>query len=105
MTAFKTLIDANSKTFAANRAAMQGLVDDLRSVLAKIEEGGGGKARQKHLDRGKLLPRERIARLIDADTPFMEFSALAGHELYDDAVPAAGRCGGCESDLHAVFLF
>ena len=94
MTAFKTLIDANSKTFAANHAAMRGLVDDLRSVLDKIEEGGGGKARQKHLDRGKLLPRERIARLIDADTPFMEFSALAGHELYDDAVPAGGIITG-----------
>ena len=68
MSAFKTRIDANSKTFAANRAAMGEAVDDLRAVLAKIEEGGGEKARQKHLDRGKLLPRQRIAGLIDPDT-------------------------------------
>ena len=85
MTAFKTSIDTESASFSANKAAMRGLVDDLHSVLAKIEEGGGGKACQKHLDRGKLLPRERIARLIDADTPFLEFSAMAGHGLYDNA--------------------
>ena len=94
MTAFKTSIDKESASFSANKAAMQGLVDDLHSVLAKIEEGGGGKACQKHLDRGKLLPRERIARLIDADTPFLEFSALAGHGLYDNAVPAGGIITG-----------
>ena len=94
MTAFKTLIDANSKTFAANRAAMSEAVDDLRAVLAKIEEGGGEKARQKHLDRGKLLPRQRIAGLIDPDTPFLEFSALAGHDLYDSPVPAGGIITG-----------
>jgi 3-methylcrotonyl-CoA carboxylase beta subunit len=94
MTALKTLIDANSKTFAANRAAMSEAVDDLRAVLAKIEEGGGEKARQKHLDRGKLLPRQRIAGLIDPDTPFLEFSALAGHDLYDSLVPAGGIITG-----------
>ena len=60
MTAFKTLIDTHSKTFAANHTAMSEAVDDLNTVLAKIEEGGGEKARQKHLDRGKLLPRHRI---------------------------------------------
>ena len=94
MTAFKTFIDTKSDTFAANRAAMSEAVDDLNTVLAKIEEGGGGKARQKHLDRGKLLPRLRIAQLIDPDTPFLEFSALAGHDLYDDDVPAGGIITG-----------
>ncbi|MBT6319633.1 MAG: methylcrotonoyl-CoA carboxylase, partial [Porticoccaceae bacterium] len=52
------------------------------------------KARRKHLDRGKLLPRQRIAALIDPDTPFLEFSALAGHCLYSDDVPAGGIITG-----------
>ena len=94
MTAFKTSIDVKSGTFAANRAAMNEAVDDFNAVLAKIQEGGGEKARHKHLDRGKMLPRQRIAQLIDPDTPFLEFSALAGHGLYDDDVPAGGIITG-----------
>ena len=102
MSALKTNLDSKSGSFAANREAMMALVEDLRALLAKVEEGGGEIARQKHQGRGKLLPRERIKRLIDAETPFLEFSALAGHELYDDDVPAGGiitglgRIGGTE---------
>ncbi|MDA1089101.1 MAG: methylcrotonoyl-CoA carboxylase [Proteobacteria bacterium] len=94
MSTFKSTIDATTKAFATNKAAMLGAVDDLRAVLAKIEEGGGEKARKKHLDRGKLLPRQRIEKLIDPGTPFLEFSALAGHGLYDDDVPAGGIITG-----------
>ncbi|NQV83858.1 MAG: methylcrotonoyl-CoA carboxylase [Rhodospirillales bacterium] len=94
MTIFETAINANSAIFAANRAAMDEVADDLRTVLAKIEEGGSEKARQKHLDRDKLLPRQRIAALIDPGTPFLEFSALAGHGLYGDEVPAGGLITG-----------
>ena len=94
MSTFKTTIDAKADTFAANKAAMQGAVDDLRAVLSKIEQGGGDKARKKHLDRGKLLPRQRIEKLVDEGTPFMEFSALAGHGLYGDGVPAGGIITG-----------
>ena len=78
------------------------LVEDLRAQLAKVEEGGGGAARAKHTGRGKLLPRDRIKRLLDDDAPFLEFSALAGHGLYEDDVPAGGiitglgRIGGTE---------
>ena len=94
MTAYKSLIDANSNTFAANHAAMSEVVDHFRAVLAKIEEGGSEKARQKHQDRGKLLPRHRIDSLIDPGTPFLEFSALAGFGLYDADVPAGGIITG-----------
>jgi len=94
MSALKSIVDKEAATFAANRAVMLEAVDGLREVLSKIEEGGGEIARQKHLNRGKLLPRERIAKLIDPDTPFMEFSALAGHELYKDHVPAGGIITG-----------
>jgi 3-methylcrotonyl-CoA carboxylase beta subunit len=94
MSTFKTTIDAKADTFAANKAAMQGAVDDLRAVLPKIEQGGGDKAPKKHLDRGKLLPRQRIEKLVDEGTPFMEFSALVGHGLYGDGVPAGGIITG-----------
>ncbi|MCH8237049.1 MAG: methylcrotonoyl-CoA carboxylase [Proteobacteria bacterium] len=94
MTALKTNLDPKSKSFAANSKAMLALVEDLRAQLAKIGEGGGAAARKKHAARGKLLPRERIKRLLDSDTPFLEFSALAGHGLYDDKVPAGGIITG-----------
>ncbi len=94
MSALKSIVDTKSDAFAANRDAMAALVNDRAARLAKIEEGGGEIARQKHQGRGKMLPRERIDRLIDPDTPFLEFSAMAGHELYDDPVPAGGIITG-----------
>ena len=102
MSALKTNLDPKSNSFAANREAMMTLVEDLRVQLAKVEEGGGGAARKKHTGRGKLLPRDRIKGLLDDDAPFLEFSALAGHGLYEDDVPAGGiitglgRIGGIE---------
>ena len=102
MSALKTIIDPKSGSFDANREAMMVLIEDLRALLAKVEEGGGEAARKKHTGRGKLLPRDRIKRLLDDDAPFLEFSALAGHELYEDDVPAGGiitglgRIGGTE---------
>ena len=94
MSVIKTTLDPKSKAFAANQAAMRVLVDDLSDKLAKISEGGGEKARKKHQDRGKMLARERIDTLIDDGTPFLEFSAFAGYELYDDNVPAGGLITG-----------
>lgn len=73
---------------------MQGLVDDLRSRFAQIKQGGGDKARQKHLERGKLLPRDRISNLLDPGSPFLELSQLAAYGMYEDAVPAAGIITG-----------
>ncbi|MBI1985856.1 MAG: methylcrotonoyl-CoA carboxylase, partial [Rhodospirillales bacterium] len=87
-------VDTGSKAFTASKKAMQALVDDLDKALAKIAVGGGEKALKKHRDRGKLLPRERIARLTDDGAPFLELSPLAGHGLYDDDVPAGGIITG-----------
>ncbi|MFP4314558.1 MAG: carboxyl transferase domain-containing protein, partial [Alphaproteobacteria bacterium] len=85
---------ANSPEFEENRAAMQALVDDLHCKIAEIERGGGDKARERHRSRGKLLPRERIDALLDPGSPFLEFSALAAYEVYEDNVPAAGIITG-----------
>ncbi|MFT4075041.1 MAG: carboxyl transferase domain-containing protein [Asticcacaulis sp.] len=73
---------------------MNGLVDDLRRLTTEIAQGGSPSARDKHTTRGKLLPRERVAGLIDPGSPFLEFSALAAHRVYDDEVPAAGLITG-----------
>ena len=70
-------LDSRSPEFAANRAAMQGLVDDLRSTLRRNAVGGSAAARAKHSKAGKLLARERIDALLDAGSPFLELSPLA----------------------------
>jgi 3-methylcrotonyl-CoA carboxylase beta subunit len=94
MTAFKSEIDPASDEFKANAAAMTVVVGYLRTLSAKIALGGSPSARDKHTSRGKLLPRDRIAGLIDPGSPFLEFSALAAHRVYDDEVPAAGLITG-----------
>ena len=87
-------IDPRSPEFKANAAQLRGVVDDLKAQLARTALGGGEKARAKHTARGKLLPRERIRGLLDPGSPFLEFSPLAAHAMYDDAAPAAGLiCG------------
>jgi len=73
---------------------MRGLVGDLRGVVARIERGGGERARARHLARGKLLPRQRIAALLDPGAPFLELSPLAGYGVYSEEVPAAGLISG-----------
>jgi 3-methylcrotonyl-CoA carboxylase beta subunit len=94
MTELKSALNLNSDSARANAAAMAKLVADHRALLQGISEGGGAAARKRHTERGKLLPRQRIDRLIDAGTPFLEFSALAAHGVYEDAVPAAGLITG-----------
>ena len=102
MTILKTQLNARSADFQSNVAAMQSVVDDLRSTVDKIALGGPEAARQKHLARGKLLPRERVAGLLDPGTPFLEVSQLAAHGMYGGDVPAAsviagiGRVNGVE---------
>ncbi|KMQ98284.1 methylcrotonoyl- carboxylase beta mitochondrial [Lasius niger] len=72
-----------------NYAQMKVLVDQLKNTVEKIVEGGGQKMRDRHISKGKLLPRERINTLLDKNSPFLEFSQLAGYELYDkEEVPA-----------------
>jgi 3-methylcrotonyl-CoA carboxylase beta subunit len=94
MSAFKSEIDPGSDEFRANAAAMTAAVDDLRALTVRIAQGGSPSAREKHMARSKLLPRDRVAGLIDPGSPFLEFSALAAHKVYDDEVPAAGLITG-----------
>jgi 3-methylcrotonyl-CoA carboxylase beta subunit len=94
MTVLATALDTRSQAFAANMAAMRALVTDLRDKTAQIEQGGGEEARRRHLARGKLLPRERVAALIDPGSPFLELSQLAAFGMYDGEVPSAGIVTG-----------
>ena len=94
MTVLTTSLDRRSEAFAANAAAMRGLVEDLREKVAAIREGGGEAARRRHLARGKLLPRERVRTLLDSGSPFLELSQLAAWGMYDGEVPAAGIVTG-----------
>jgi 3-methylcrotonyl-CoA carboxylase beta subunit len=94
MNVLKTAVAPDSQNFAANKAAMQDLVEDLRGKVALITQGGGAKVRERHITRGKLLPRDRVAALIDPGTPFLELSQFAAYEVYPGTVPAAGLISG-----------
>ena len=94
MPVLKSDIDLHDTDFQANATHMRGLVDDLRALSAKVAEGGPAAAREKHVGRGKLLPRDRVAGLIDPGSPFLELSPLAAHGVYEDDVPAAGIITG-----------
>ncbi|OYU97966.1 MAG: methylcrotonoyl-CoA carboxylase, partial [Burkholderiales bacterium PBB5] len=99
MAVLHSKLNPRSDDFRANAAAMALLVDDLNAQLARIAEGGGADARAKHLARGKLLPRERVERLLDPDTPFLEIAPLAALHMYpekggQDSAPAAGMIAG-----------
>ena len=94
MTVLKSALDTGSDLFAENTAAMQSVVGDLREKAARIEQGGGERARERHLSRGKLLPRDRIDTLLDEGSPFLEFSQFAGWEMYEDVIPAGGILTG-----------
>ncbi len=90
----ETRVNSRSDAFQTNRAAMQALVDELRSDSARIAAGGGETALERHRARGRLTARERIQRLIDPGTAFLEFSAFAAHGMYGGDVPAAGIITG-----------
>lgn len=94
MSVLTTQANPHSDAFKHNAAAMQALVDDLRAQAARIALGGGEKALHKHQSRGKLPPRERVYRLLDPGSPFLELSQLAAHEVYGEEVPAAGIITG-----------
>ena len=80
--------------FQANASAMQVQVDELRAQIARSALGGGETARQRHLSRGKLLPRDRVDTLLDPGTPFLECSPLAAHGMYGGDAPSAGLITG-----------
>jgi 3-methylcrotonyl-CoA carboxylase beta subunit len=87
-------IDPRSQDFIANAEQMRDSVENLRTQQARIAEGGGTRAVQRHLARGKILPRERVRKLLDPGSPFLELSALAALGVYQDDVPAAGIITG-----------
>jgi 3-methylcrotonyl-CoA carboxylase beta subunit len=92
-------LNPRSDEFKAHAQAMQAMVDDLRVQQAQAALGGGAAARERHTARGKLLPRERVERLLDPGTPFLEIGALAALGLYrdkdgQDAAPCAGVIAG-----------
>jgi acetyl-CoA carboxylase carboxyltransferase component len=87
-------LDTTSGDFAENRLRMDGLVAELRSRLAEVRRGGGEASVRRHRELGKLLVRERLERLLDPGTPFLEIGALAAWGMYDGQAPAAGLvCG------------
>ncbi|MFT5635479.1 MAG: 3-methylcrotonyl-CoA carboxylase beta subunit [Cognaticolwellia sp.] len=95
-------INPRSPEFIENSAHMKVQVDDLKVKLETIKLGGGERSRERHLSRGKLLPRDRVYALLDPGSAFLELSQLAAYAVYDDNVPAAGiitgigRVGGQE---------
>ncbi|XP_043466033.1 methylcrotonoyl-CoA carboxylase beta chain, mitochondrial isoform X1 [Leptopilina heterotoma] len=87
--------DTTSSTYQENYAQMKVLVDELKTTTSKIVDGGGRKAKEKHVSKGKLLPRDRINILLDKNSPFLEFSQLACYRMYEnEEVPAAGIITG-----------
>lgn len=94
MALLTTRLDKRSEAFAQNAARMEGLVADLRERLASTGSGGGPDATAKHRKRGKLPARERIERLTDPGSDFLELSALAANGMYGDDSPAAGIVTG-----------
>jgi acetyl-CoA carboxylase carboxyltransferase component len=87
-------VDRADPGFAANRERMEALVAELRERHAQVAEGGGERAVERHRSRGKLLARERVNRLLDPGTAFLELNALAAWDLYDGDAPAAGILTG-----------
>lgn len=94
MSILKSSINAGTDEFRCNAEMMTGLVADLREKVALIKLGGGEKARAKHIERGKLLPRERIRHLLDAGSPFLELSQMAAFGMYGMDIPSAGIIAG-----------
>ena len=94
MTAIKTAIDRRGADFRDNSERLKAQVADLRNQVARVKEGGGARARDRHLARGKLPPRDRVRTLLDPGAPFLEIGQLAAHGMYGGDVPAAGLIAG-----------
>ena len=87
-------VDIKSLEFRTNAAQMRALVEELKRRRAEAAMGGPARARERHVARGKLLPRERVLRLIDPGAPFLELSPLAANGMYEDAIHGAGLITG-----------
>ncbi len=89
-----TAVNPDSNAFRANAAHNRALRDELWAKVAEAALGGNEKSRERHVSRGKLLPRERVERLLDPGSPFLEIGQLAAGDLYDGEVPGAGVIAG-----------
>src|SRR5688572_10283393 len=87
-------LDTGSAAFAANAQVNRGLVEELRERTGKAALGGPEESRKRHVGRGKLLPRDRVMRLLDPGAPFLEVGQLTAFGLYGDEAPAAGVITG-----------
>ncbi len=94
MTVIESAVDSGAEAFRRNDTAMRALVAELRDKVAEIKLGGGAAVRERHLKRGKLLPRDRVDALIDVGAPFLELAQLAAHGMYEDNIAAAGIITG-----------
>jgi 3-methylcrotonyl-CoA carboxylase beta subunit len=99
MPVLDTKLNPRSADFVTNASAMRTLVEDLRTRMAQVAQGGGEAARAKHVARGKLLPRDRVGMLLDPGTPFLELAPLAALAMYpdrdgSDSAPSAGVIAG-----------
>ncbi|MEX1266121.1 MAG: carboxyl transferase domain-containing protein, partial [Woeseia sp.] len=101
MPVIKSKVKPESESFQKNDAANRELAKQLRDDLAAIAHGGSDRAREKHLGRGKLLPRDRIRTVVDRGAPFLEVGQLAAYGMYGDEVPAAGIIAGI-GQIHDV---
>jgi 3-methylcrotonyl-CoA carboxylase beta subunit len=87
-------IDTKSIEFRTNAAQMRALAEELKRRRAEAAVGGPARTRERHVARGKLLPRDRVLRLIDPGSPFLELSPLAANGMYEDAIHGAGLITG-----------
>ncbi|HEY7377685.1 MAG TPA: carboxyl transferase domain-containing protein [Steroidobacteraceae bacterium] len=94
MPAIHSELSAHADEFQRNAAINRSLATKLRELVAQISQGGTAEARARHQSRGKLLVRDRVQRLLDPGSPLLEIGQLAGHEMYEDSIPAAGLVAG-----------
>src|ERR1700749_1594361 len=94
MPKLSSAVDARGDTFLSNAALNRGLADELRSRVGGAALGGPEASRARHVSRGKLLPRDRVERLLDPGSPFLEIAPLAAEGMYDNATPGAGIITG-----------
>ncbi|MCR6500951.1 methylcrotonoyl-CoA carboxylase [Shinella sp. CPCC 101442] len=94
MPVIPSAVNTRSEIFAANRKAMRDALALVEEAVGLAMDGGGAKARDRHVSRGKLLPRDRVAQLLDPGSPFLEIGLTAGHGLYGGASPSGGMISG-----------
>ncbi|HEV7255500.1 MAG TPA: carboxyl transferase domain-containing protein [Mesorhizobium sp.] len=94
MAVIRSELQPSSEAFQANAAWMRGLAAEIANKAAMIEQGGPEEARRRHMERGKLLPRQRLATLLDPGSPFLEIGQFAAWNMYGESVPSAGIITG-----------